>query len=161
MLFSPEDPRVGLVDLMSMQLNGIAMGTTTVMFLELVTGEAKIYQVIADTRDLLDSVDAATTVAQNELKGDVHIDDLARHWAFFGPGISNQLDRLRKLQSYSRTDLMILACCYAFLNARKMSLELNKIDVPKIKVNPPPNTETGSVSRHHLLCCCHDCGGAG
>ncbi len=134
MKFSPEDPGVGIGAIIEMRYRGISMQLTQIIIFAMLSGgREEEKQTIKAAHQLLHSVDSATTVAQNQLAGDKHIGEMAKHWAFFGPGISDQLDRLNKLEALRMDDKIVLSCAYAFLMARQITLELNGIEVPRIK----------------------------
>jgi len=126
MIFSPDDHGVNLV---GAAINGPAPSMTTLMIFALSTGRESPQEMLRETRELLRGVDAATTVALNQLRGDENISAIARHWAFFGPGIFNQLERLDGLENLDKNDLMVLASANAFLVARKLTFELNGVAV--------------------------------
>ncbi len=124
MVFAPDDPGVSIGNFAE-----IAPAFTRLRVWALSNGEESVQELLDETRRLLHSVDAATTVAMTKLEGDEHISELAKHWAFFGRGIFMLMERLP--ESYIRTsDLVALIGANAFLTARKLTLELNGVDVP-------------------------------
>jgi len=128
MIFSPDDFGTSL----GVAAAGLAPALTRVLVWALSTGEESPQEMLEETRRLLHSVDAATTVAMNQLKGDKDIEDVARHWAFFGPGIFRRLEILSKINGFENEDLVILVGANAFLTARKLTFELNGVNVPLV-----------------------------
>ncbi len=127
MIFGPDDPGVTIANLAD-----IAPALTNLKVWALSNGEESVQELLDETRRLLHSVDAATTVAMTKLDGDEHIGDVARQWAFFGRGIFKLMERLS--ESYVKIDdLVALIGANAFLTARKMTLELNGVDVPLVQ----------------------------
>lgn len=128
MIFSPDDYGTNLV----VAAHGIAPAMTRLMIWALSTGEESPQEMLEETRRLLHSVDAAMTVALNKLNGDEDLNRVATHWAFFSRGIFNQLERLSKLDGFRNEDLAILIGANTFLMARKLTFELNGVDVPLV-----------------------------
>ncbi len=125
MIFAPDDYGTNL----GAATIELAPALTRVLVWALITGEESPQELLEETRRLLHSVDAATTVAMNQLMDDEDITVVARHWAFFGPGIFRRLEVLSKIDCLKNEDLVTLAGANAFLTARKLTLQLNGIDV--------------------------------
>jgi hypothetical protein len=128
MIFAPDDNGVSL----GVFAEGLSPVLTEVMIWALSTGKESPQKMLEETRQLLHDVDRATVVAMNQLRGDEDIQTVARQWAFFGPGIFRQLERISGLDGFRSEDLAILANLNAFLTVRKLSLELNGVDVPLV-----------------------------